>query len=79
LKNWAHRSKGKAPRKISFSRNTCVAQPITLQIIPIFPQEKIAIGGIKYKKSNITNQSIIQKYFFSPMSSQRGKMKNQHV
>ena len=37
------------------------------------------LGGIKYKKSTIANHSIIQKYFYSPMGSQRGKMKNQHV
>jgi hypothetical protein len=38
-----------------------------------------ALGGIKYKKPTIQNQSIIQKYFFSPMDSWRGKMKNQLV
>jgi hypothetical protein len=27
-------------------------------------KEYIPIGGIKYKKSTIGNQSIIQKYFF---------------
>jgi hypothetical protein len=34
----------------------------------------IPIEGIKYKKSTIRNQSIIQKYFFSPMGPQRGDM-----
>jgi hypothetical protein len=37
------------------------------------------LGGIKYKKSNIRNQSIIQKKNSSPMGPQRGKMKKKHV
>jgi hypothetical protein len=37
------------------------------------------IGGIKYKKSTIRNQSIIQKYISSPMGPQQGKMKKKHV
>jgi hypothetical protein len=37
------------------------------------------LGGIKYKKSTIRNQSIIQNNFSSPMGPQRGKMKKQHV
>jgi hypothetical protein len=39
----------------------------------------IPIGGIKYQKSTIRNQSIIQKYFSSPMGPQRVKMKKKHV
>jgi hypothetical protein len=37
------------------------------------------IGGIKYKRSTIRNQSTMQKYFSSPMGPQRGKMKKNHV
>jgi hypothetical protein len=37
------------------------------------------IGGIKYKKFTIRNQSIIQKYFSSPMGPQKGKMKKKNV
>jgi hypothetical protein len=37
------------------------------------------VGGIKYKKSTIRNQSIIQKYFYSPVDLQRGKMKKKNV
>jgi acetolactate synthase small subunit len=36
------------------------------------------IGVIKYKKSTIRNQSIIQ-IFFSSMGPQRGDMNKQHV
>jgi hypothetical protein len=39
----------------------------------------LILGGIKYKKSTIGNQSINKKYFFPPMGPQRGGMKNQHV
>jgi hypothetical protein len=37
------------------------------------------IGCIKYKKSTIRKQSIIQKYSFSPMGPQRGNMNKKHV
>jgi hypothetical protein len=45
----------------------------------ICKSESKTIGGIKYKKSTIQNQSVIQKYFFLPMGPPRCKMKNQHV
>jgi hypothetical protein len=49
-----------------------------LTIWPIEIDKEI-LGGIKYKKSTIRNQSIIQKYFSSPMGPQRGKMKKKRV
>jgi hypothetical protein len=52
------------------------------KVIPLFHSilnNKSTIGGIKYKKSTIRNQSIIQKYFSSPMVPHRWKMNNQHV
>jgi hypothetical protein len=48
------------------------ALPLPQNQYQSFEKKTKTIGGIKYRKSTITNQSIIQKHFFSEMGSQRG-------